>query len=152
MTTLKKTVLDPKTIPTVAIDFMNNTHFEEIAMVRNLGELVTAYQESKKQASDQAIKITQSLDAWLEHTHAHFSRENELMVKYQFPAYDIHLSEHKAALDRMEAIVNTWKSNKNAELVSDYIFQLWPNWFNSHVNSMDMITAQFAMMNGFNDE
>jgi hemerythrin len=152
MIKLKKTVLDPETIPPVSIDFMNNTHFEEIAMVQDIGELVSAYQEEEMHTDETAHKITRLLENWLAHTQAHFSRENELMEIYQFPAYEVHANEHEIALARLEAVISAWKTNKDTDLLADYVFHLWPNWFSEHVNSMDLITAKFAMMNGFNNE
>ena len=156
-TVAKKIVLDPETIPSVSIDFMNNTHFEEIALVQDIGDLISVYQENKEQVTDNQTetvekKITELLHEWLNHTKAHFSRENELMEEYQFPAYSVHAEEHELALKKMQTVVNRWDSHQDAELLSDYIFHLWPTWFSGHVNSMDMITAQYAVMNGFNPE
>ncbi len=153
--TTKKVVLDPDTIPSVSIDFMNNTHFEEIALVQDIGDLISLYQESKmytdKGASSKvAKKIARLLHQWLEHTKAHFEHENELMEEYQFPAYAVHANEHEVAYSGMQDVVQQWDSHQNIELLSDYIFQIWPKWFSEHVNSMDMITAQYAVMNGFN--
>ena len=143
--TMSKIILTVDTIPEVALDFMNNTHFEEIEMVKALGELITEYQQNDRQIK----QITQSLDHWLAHTKAHFSRENELMMKIQFPIYPVHSGEHAQALNEMETIVSSWLKNHDIEALSDYVFTAWPTWFNSHVNSMDMITAQFAIMHGY---
>ncbi|MEE9352008.1 MAG: hemerythrin family protein [Thiotrichaceae bacterium] len=152
MIKLKKTVLDPETIPPVSIDFMNNTHFEEIAMVQDIGELASVYQEQEVHTDETTNKITLLLENWFEHTQAHFARENELMEKYQFPAYSVHADEHEIALAKLEAVIDAWKTDKDSNLLADYIFQLWPKWFSKHVNSMDLATAQFAMINGFNNE
>ncbi len=49
----------------------------------------------------------------------------------------------------MTEIVKEWESSNDIELIADYVFSLWPAWFDQHVNSMDMMTAKFAVMNGY---
>jgi hemerythrin len=146
-----KTILDAKTIPLVEIDFMNNTHIEELEVVNKLGLLISTYQENNKHTDDEVSQISSSLKAWLDHTIPHFSRENELMQKTGFPAYAIHSQEHEIALDRMKGIIQAWVQNQDINLLADYVFTQWPAWFNGHVDSMDMMTAKFAKMNGFSE-
>ena len=148
----KKTILDTETIPRVELNFMNNTHFEEINIVKALGELITAYQEKDSHTDDDVNQISKGLKAWLDHTIPHFERENELMLETGFPAYGVHSEEHQIALDRMKTVISAWEQNKDISLLADYVFTMWPQWFNGHVNSMDMMTAKFAIMNGFNEE
>jgi len=143
-----KTILDPETIPLVEIDFMNDTHLEELSIANELGEQVSKYQEGDS-SEETAGKISALLDKWLEHTIPHFERENELMRQTNFPAYQVHSEEHEKGIQRFEAIISAWQENKDIDLLSDFIFTQWPNWFNLHVNSMDMMTAKFAVMNGF---
>jgi len=146
-----KTILDPETVPLVEIDFMNNTHLEELSIANALGEQVSQYQ-SGDSSENNASKIAELLHKWLEHTIPHFERENELMRQTSFPAYRMHSEEHEMAIKRFKAIISSWEDNKDIDLISDFIFTQWPNWFNSHVNSMDMMTAKFAVMNGFDPQ
>jgi hemerythrin len=147
-----KTILDAETVPHVEIDFMNNTHFEEIDMVKALGEKISAYQENDNHSDAEINQISKELRAWLDHTIPHFERENELMRETGFPAYGVHSEEHQIALERMKTVINAWEENQDIDLLADYVFTMWPQWFNGHVNSMDMMTAKFAKMNGFNEE
>ena len=149
MTISTKIILDVDTIPRVDIDFMNNTHFEEVEMVKDLGELITAYQKQGTCTENEKTQITTLLENWLEHTQAHFSRENELMIEINFPAYSIHFSEHEAALSKITDIIGTWKIDGNIDPVAEFIFFFWPAWFDGHVNSMDMMTAKIAVMGGY---
>jgi len=143
-----KIILKPEQIPNIELDFMNNTHFEEIEMVKDLGELVNTLMDDNTNKHIQN-SLSQKLNAWLEHTIAHFERENELMKETGFPAYSIHKNEHEIALEQMRDKINNWTKNQNIELIQDYIFSLWPIWFNQHVNTMDMMTAKFAVNNGY---
>ena len=142
-----KTVIKSETIPRVDLDFMNNTHYEEVEMVRELGELVNSFINNDNQQNQNTI--TQKLNAWLKHTIEHFERENDLMQETGFPAYAIHKNEHDIASNQMNDMVDAWDKNQDVELVEDYIFPLWPTWFDQHVNTMDMMTAKFAVMNGY---
>ena len=151
------TIIETKDIPQVELDFMNATHFEEIAMVKSLGELVSNYQQSANDSNSNSNSnsnekaITESLQEWLSHTTAHFERENELMQQTGFPALPVHSNEHQQALKNMQAIIEAWQHNHDIDLLADFIFDLWPNWFNTHVNTMDMMTAKFAVMNGYSE-
>ena len=144
-----KIILDPETVPLVDIDFMNNTHLEELSIVNQLGEHVSKYQDGEDTSEENTSKILELLNKWLEHTIPHFEHENDLMRETGFPAYQVHSEEHKMAIERFKAIISAWTDNKDINLISSFIFEQWPNWFNAHVNSMDMMTAKFAVMNGF---
>lgn len=150
--TISKTILEKDTIPRVDIEFMNNTHFEEVELVKEVGQLILRYQETDTHTDKETNSISRSLKAWLEHTRVHFERENELMKLTQFPAYPVHSNEHKIALERMSTYLKAWKIDPNIEVLADYVFTQWPAWFTEHVNTMDMMTAKFATMNGFNKE
>lgn len=134
-------------IPEVALDFMNQTHYEEVALVKSLQKSIQAHVSGEpNQAS-----INEQLDEWLQHTQAHFARENELMSETGFPAYPVHAGEHENALSQMQSVIHQWHQNQQIELLQDYVFNLWPNWFMTHVTTMDTMTAQFAKMNGYQE-
>lgn len=147
-----KTILNEETIPLVDIDFMNDTHVEELSIANQLGEHVSKYQDGEDSSDENAGKISELLKKWLDHTIPHFERENTLMRDTGFPATAVHMDEHEIALNRFQTVISAWEENKDIDLVSDFIFTLWPNWFNGHVNSMDMMTAKFAVMNGFDPQ
>lgn len=147
-----KTILNSDTIPRVEVEFMNDTHFEEIQLVKNLGELISSFEAIDTHTENDVKHITQLLQHWFEHTIAHFEQENKLMQETNFPAYGVHFGEHEIALNNMKSVINTWEEKQDIQLVADYVFTQWPNWFNSHVSSMDMATANFAVMNGFDSD
>ena len=148
--------LNFENIPLVSIEFMNRTHHEELEMVNILMEKITARLSDKPSAKlsevQNDIEISQLLEQWLEHTKVHFTRENELMQETAFPAYSVHSEEHEIALKRMQTVIGAWQQNKDIDLVKDYVFTLWPNWFKAHVSTMDKMTAEFALNNGFKEE
>jgi hemerythrin len=135
--------ITPENIPLVAIDFMNQTHKEEVALVNSLMKKLQAAAEEKNDNG-----ITEALTQWLAHTEAHFQHENELMLEINFPPYLVHSGEHENALNLLRAVKSTWEENKDLQQLSDYVFKQWPEWFMSHVNSMDTVTANFAKSKG----
>ena len=140
-------ILKEDEIPSVELDFMNTTHFEELEIVREIGELIDTYISENSDENQHAI--SNKLNTWLDHTILHFERENALMQETGFPAYDIHFSEHTKALKLMKNVINAWSENQDIELIKSYLFSAWPTWFEQHVNTMDMMTAKFAVMNGY---
>ncbi len=135
--------ITPENIPLVAIDFMNQTHKEEIALVNSLMEKLQAAPDEENDT-----EISESLTQWYTHTEAHFQRENELMLEMNFPPYLVHAGEHENALNLMRAVIKAWEKNKDIPQLSDFVFNQWPEWFMAHVNSMDTVTANFAKTKG----
>jgi hemerythrin len=147
-----ETVLDANTIPHVDIDFMNDTHAEEVEMVITLGNLIMLNMQADTQTADEKQTITHALENWLQHTKAHFSTENELMKEIQFPSYPMHAGEHESTLEHMTIIVEQWKLNHDIKPVEKFVFSEWPTWFEEHISTMDMMTAKFAVMNGYDPQ
>jgi hemerythrin len=152
MTKSTETVLDANTMPRVDIDFMNDTHAEEMDMVISLGNLITTYMQYDKPTADEKQTITHALENWLQHTKAHFSVENKLMQEIQFPPAEMHVSEHENTLEQMTNMVEQWKRNNDIKPIENFVFNGWPTWFETHISTMDMMTAKFAVMNGYNSQ
>ena len=100
---------------------------------------------------DNDTEISRQLKLWFEHTQAHFARENDLMQKTAFPAYPVHSGEHKITLKLLASVSDDWHQTRNVDRLHDYVFNVWPDWFMSHVNSMDKVTAQYALISGYTD-
>jgi len=58
MFTPKKTVLQANDIPLVDIDFMNHTHYEEVALVSTLGEQIERYQNTASPSHQDAENMS----------------------------------------------------------------------------------------------
>jgi len=142
------TSLNPENIFLVDLNFMNQTHLEEVEMVNVLMKKITDQLSGQQNNSE----ISQLLAQWLQHTQVHFARENELMQETRFPAFSVHSEEHEIALYRMTTVIDAWELNKDIELVKDFVFTLWPNWFKAHVSTMDKMTAEFALNSGFKEK
>lgn len=139
MTAYQLPIVAIDAVPLIALESMNATHLEEVEVINQLGALIIAALDGESNES----LIEQKLDEWMEHTRIHFATENRLMAENGFPAYQVHSGEHEQVFAQMETLCNQWKSGGELQQLADYLFVTWPNWFNIHVNTMDMVTAQF---------
>lgn len=127
-------VLELEEIPQVAMDLMNNVHREELTLVNSLSAAI---------ANNDTPKISPLCEQWLEHTQAHFARENTLMETHNFPAYHCHHGEHIEALKGLESIINSWKDNADLDALTAYVRDVWPQWYINHISTMDTVTSAF---------
>ena len=127
-------VLDASAIPQVAMDAMNDVHRDELDIVNNVNSAILA---------NDAAQVTQLCQQWLEHTKAHFNKENSMMEKYSFPAYHCHYGEHVEALQDLESIIQGWNDNNVFETLAVYVRDTWPKWYVNHINTMDTVTSAF---------
>lgn len=64
-------------LPLVAMDFMNNTHFEDVDIINELYENILNYE--KEENSLNYEKLDSKYKEWLIHTENHFKTEEEKM-------------------------------------------------------------------------
>ncbi|MCG8488532.1 MAG: hemerythrin family protein [Chromatiales bacterium] len=126
-------------MPLVELDVMNRVHREEVEIINQLGTLLINGLQSKPDIES----ISHTVMAWIDHTREHFEGENSMMMEHGFPPYPVHKGEHDQVLLRLEALQAQWLRDFNLETLADYLFIEWRNWFDNHVRSMDMVTAQF---------
>ena len=127
-------VLEAGQIPQVAMDVMNTVHHEELMIVNDISTAI---------ANDDNARISDLCDQWLEHTKAHFARENTLMETHGFPAFHCHHSEHIEALEGLESVIKGWKENADLNALTVYVRETWPGWYINHISTMDTVTSAF---------
>ena len=127
-------VLDPTQIPLVAMDAMNEVHREELEIVNHISSAI---------AENNTANITELCTQWLEHTKAHFERENNLMETHSFPAFHCHHGEHVEALQGLEEVIAAWQATADIESLSHYVREVWPKWYLQHIATMDTVTSAF---------
>jgi hemerythrin len=128
-------------LPQVSVASMNATHEEELTLLRELANILA-------EAEPDEERLGAAVSAFRDHVEQHFSREEGLMEAYGFPPYPIHKSEH----DRMRRIVSeycaNWNSAEGRAALQRFVTQEFPDWLSQHVQTMDMVTAQFLAMHG----
>ena len=132
-------LFDPKEIPQVDMDFMNKTHEEEINLINTIHQHIEDYNGS----NDDNKKIDTLYEEWIEHTIAHFNAEETKMKDMKFPPYLAHKGEHDKALQDMKNVFDSWKKERDINMLKHYINIITPQWFMMHVTSMDTVTASF---------
>lgn len=127
-------VLEYKDIPQVAMDAMNEVHRDELEIVNTL---YFAILDKNK------VEVSLLCKQWLEHTKAHFAKENEMMETHSFPAYHCHYGEHVEALQVLESVISDWESNHDFDVLAGSINESWAQWYVNHISTMDTVTSAF---------
>ncbi|WP_373072958.1 bacteriohemerythrin [Sulfurimonas sp.] len=92
--------------------------------------------ESQESYKNVMIKI-------LEQTKVHFCHEEELMKENNYPRLKEHSDEHKKVLYEMEYFINGSNTMIGKKILKSYFKEGLPNWFNSHLLSMDSDLSSF---------
>jgi hemerythrin len=135
-------VLEYEDIPQVAMDAMNDVHREELEIVNSIHSAIIAGNEAE---------VSQLCQQWLEHTKAHFDKENSMMEKYGFPAYHCHHGEHVEALKGLESVIQGWNDRHDIQDLTVYVRDDWPQWYINHISTMDTVTSAFIKQSMLNE-
>lgn len=130
-----KIVLSNDLIPEVALPFMNSVHHEELELVNELLDRLAG--------SDNTASVSEQLNEWVEHTKAHFAREEHYMQEYNFPPYLVHSMEHESVLQQLLGVQQSWEESLDRDALAGYIRDTWVPWLQNHISTMDFVTAQF---------
>ncbi|WP_026802782.1 hemerythrin family protein [Aliarcobacter lanthieri] len=134
-------LLNKDNLPLVDMDFMNETHFEDVDL---LNELFAKIEEFENDSSDKNFEILKlKYKEWVNHTVNHFATEEEEMQKKGFFAYPFHKGEHDNNLAEIRAVWDSFEHSKNIEELKNYIEFDVINWLINHIQSMDTVTARF---------
>jgi hemerythrin len=121
--------------PQVALDFMNRDHAEFVALREKLLSILASGSPNDT--------VDTSLNELLDHTQHHFAEEERLMHEVNFPPFPMHKGEHDAVLADMSARVTSWKQDRDAKSLREWLDKNVGDWFVNHVSSMDFVTARF---------
>lgn len=134
-------LINKDNLPLVAMDFMNNTHFEDVDIINELYENILNYE--KEENSLNYEKIDSKYKEWLIHTENHFKTEEEEMRNKGFFAYAFHKSEHDSNLYEINSILKEFENNKDIKILKIYFENNLVNWLINHIQTMDTVTAMF---------
>lgn len=79
----------------------------------------------------------------LEHSKVHFCNEEDLMKLHKYPRIKEHSDEHKKVLYEMQYFINKSNTRIGKEILKSYYNQGLPNWFDTHLLSMDSDLSSF---------
>lgn len=84
----------------------------------------------------------------LEHTKIHFSEEEKLMDRYNYPRTKEHKDEHNKVLSELKFFIDKSHSLFGMNILKSYFAEKLPYWFDYHLPSMDSDLA--AHVKNFN--
>lgn len=88
------------------------------------------------------VGLAPVLHAVLSHTEAHFALEEELMVRYDFPARECHAAEHQRVLESIRE-VNAMLRGGDVSVARE-LAQALAEWFPGHADYMDASVANWV--------
>ena len=136
--------MDFNDVSNVALDFMNRDHQEATDLINQLLSLISATENGEAKIEE----INTLLAELFTHNSEHFAREEEQMLKFNFPAYPIHKAAHERVIAEMTTKISSWQRNNDLPHLKEYIGQTLPDWFIGHVETMDTMTAMFVVRSG----
>ena len=128
-------MINQSNIPLVSVDTMNETHFEEVAIINVLLE-----QLSSKVDFD---TISRSFEKLFEHMQEHFSSEEKLMKEAHYPSLNMHKADHDKVLNEARFAELQWRNKKDVELLREYMEEDVVVWLDQHIKAMDIPMADF---------
>jgi len=120
------------------VNEMQETHESEIAILNEIDRLATFHTMGRVELSELEAKI----DEYLEHVKKHFTNEERLMKKYDFPSYDMHKMAHDMFLMDLDITIKQWKKSGNIEKITNFIRKS-PEWIVLHINTVDTPTSAY---------
>jgi hemerythrin len=117
---------------------MQATHEDEITILNEIDKLAIGHERGTVKLEELEVK----LDEYLAHVKAHFSNEERLMVKYDFPAYEMHKMAHDMFLIDLNYATKQWKEFGDLHKILGFIRKS-PEWIVLHINTMDTATATY---------
>lgn len=127
--------LNPSVLPQVALDFMNEDHSEVVELIN---QLLLALDTGEDE------EVTRLLQAFINHNREHFAREEEEMIRVNFPPYSCHKGEHERVLEELAGVSSLWATNQDRDALQNYLTDTAANWLVNHISTMDTVTAMFV--------
>lgn len=122
----------------VDVEEMQATHEDEIEILNEIDKLAIGYARGNVTLEE----LEEKLDVYLAHVKAHFANEERLMVKYNFPAYEMHKMAHDMFLIDLNYATKQWKEFGDIHKILGFIRKS-PEWIILHINTMDTATATY---------
>jgi len=122
----------------MSVEQMQKTHEDEIKILNDIDYLAFDVDRGEATLEELESKVNEYID----HVKAHFTNEERLMQKYDFPSYDMHKTAHDMFLEELNLAVKQWKRYENIEKITNFVRKT-PEWIVLHVNTVDVPTANY---------
>ena len=122
----------------MSLDQMQETHEDEVKILNDIDKLAVLQDRGQATMEELEAKVNE----YLVHVKEHFANEEKLMIKYDFPKYDMHKTAHDMFLEELDSAVKLWKRYEDVQKITNFVRRT-PEWLVLHVNTVDAPTANF---------
>ena len=122
------------------LDEMQKTHEDEIKILNDIDRIAVQY--SMKNSDENKKLLEEKIEEYLRHVKTHFSNEESLMKKYNFPNYDMHKMSHDMFLADLNITLKQWRKFGDVNKVVNFIRKS-PEWILLHINTVDAPTSAY---------
>ncbi|WP_160685586.1 bacteriohemerythrin [Clostridium sp. C2-6-12] len=121
------------------INSIDNQHKE---LFDRINQLLSAMKEGK--AKDEIMK---TLDFLEEYVIKHFTEEEMIQRKNNYPKYNMQHEQHEQFKSELKKLRETFDSKGTSALLVLNVQKEMSNWWRSHITGMDKDLGQFLMTN-----
>ncbi|CAO3413982.1 bacteriohemerythrin [Azospirillum endophyticum] len=116
-------------VPLLGYAVMDRDHAESMALLQTACDAP-------------AGELQAPFTAFAKHLREHFARKNTLMTQHGFFALHCHKDEHARVLNVVATMEGELEEGKE-ERARRYVTEHFPDWFHTHLATMDRVTADF---------
>ncbi len=120
------------------LDSMQEMHESEIQILNEIDKMAIFYERGEGELAALEAKV----DDYIAHVKEHFASEEELMLAYDVPLYEMHKMAHDMFLADLEYAIRQWKNYRDIKKMISFVRKT-PEWLLMHVNSVDAATANY---------
>ena len=91
-------------------------------------------------------EITCEFKELIDHVRGHFSHEEELMEKIDFPALVIHINAHNDFLKKLNDAYEDFVETKDVDKIKSFISTSLKGEFLDHIIALDSITSDYSLL------
>ncbi|OOG24566.1 hemerythrin [Thioalkalivibrio denitrificans] len=130
-----------------AVEFMLHDHEEAVRLLERIVENLAA------STSEENPELRRDLRDFIEHTRAHFNREESLMKEVGYPPLPVHKQEHDQRLEELVSFLDDLDAGVVSlnELRELFMGRFLP-WYRRHCATMDAATEKFVKGQGRGSE
>jgi len=119
-------------LPPVANDMMNMLHEDELSIINEFHDAILARDIDK---IDEMFKVV------LFDIEDHFSTEEEMMERSQYPFTQVHKSDHDTMRAKMKNYHERWQILKGPKELKGFLETEFKQWLVLHISKWDAETA-----------
>ena len=119
-------------LPPVANDMMNMLHEDELSIINDFHDAILARDIDK---IDEMFKVV------LFDIEDHFSTEEEMMERSQYPFAQVHKSDHDTMREKVKNYHERWQILKSPKELKGFLETEFKQWLVLHISKWDAETA-----------